>query len=88
MSLLGQYCLALFNSPQKEAYKHLFKGLLSFLGLEEGPIGLFPMGSLSRPISPWFRGHFRWYLHLQKAGDVIYILVMSQVQLKWDRNVL
>ena len=28
----GQYCLAL---PQEEAYKHLFKGLPNYLGLEE-----------------------------------------------------
>ena len=44
---LGQYHLALLNSPQKEAYEHLFKGLLSYLGLgrsPENPIGLFPMG--------------------------------------------
>ena len=30
---LGQYCLALQNSPQEEAYKHLFEGLPSYLGL-------------------------------------------------------
>ena len=24
----GQYCLALLNSPQEEAYEHLFGGLL------------------------------------------------------------
>ena len=44
---LGQYHVALLNSPQEEAYKHLFRGLLSYLGLErslENPIGLFPMG--------------------------------------------
>ena len=32
---LGQYHLAPLNSPQEEAYKHLFEGLLSYLGLEE-----------------------------------------------------
>ena len=32
---LGQYHLALLNSPQDEAYEHLFEGLLSYLGLEE-----------------------------------------------------
>ena len=32
---LGQYRLALLNSPQEEAYKHLFEGLPSYLGLEE-----------------------------------------------------
>ena len=32
---LGQYPLALLNSPQKEAYEHLFEGLPSYLGLEE-----------------------------------------------------
>ena len=26
---LGDYCLALLNSPQKEAYEHLFKDLLA-----------------------------------------------------------
>ena len=25
---IGQYCLALLNSPHEEAYKHLFRGLL------------------------------------------------------------
>ena len=43
---IGQYHLALLNSPQEEAYKHLFGGLLSYLGLErslENPIGLFCM---------------------------------------------
>ena len=30
---LGQYHLALLNSPQEDAYKHLFKGLLNYLGL-------------------------------------------------------
>ena len=30
---IGQYCLALLNSPQEEAYKHLFGGLLVYLGL-------------------------------------------------------
>ena len=43
----GQYHLVLLNSPQEEAYEHLFRGLLSYLGLErslENPIGLFPMG--------------------------------------------
>ena len=28
-SILGQYCLALHNSPQEKAYKHLFEGLLA-----------------------------------------------------------
>ena len=32
---LGQYRLALLNSPQEEAYEHLFKGLPNYLGLEE-----------------------------------------------------
>ena len=32
---LGQYCLALLNSPQDEANEHLFEGLSSYLGLEE-----------------------------------------------------
>ena len=32
---LGQYHLALLNSPQEEAYEHLFKGLPNYLGLEE-----------------------------------------------------
>ena len=44
---LGQYHLALLNSPQEEAYEHLFKGLLSYLGLErslENLVSLFPMG--------------------------------------------
>ena len=43
---LGQYHLAR-NSPQGEAYKHLFRDLLNSLGLErslENPIGLFLMG--------------------------------------------
>ena len=30
---LGQYHLALLMSPHEEAYKHLFEGLLSYLGL-------------------------------------------------------
>ena len=30
---IGPYHLALFNSPQEEAYKHLFGGLLVNLGL-------------------------------------------------------
>ena len=30
---IGQYFLALLNSPQEEAYKHLFGGLLVYLGL-------------------------------------------------------
>ena len=25
---IGQYCLALLNSPHEEAYEHLFRGLL------------------------------------------------------------
>ena len=29
---IGQYHLALLNSPEEEAYKHLFGGLLSYLG--------------------------------------------------------
>ena len=44
---LGQYHLALLNSPKEEAYEHLFRGLHNSLGLErslENPIGLFPMG--------------------------------------------
>ena len=44
---LGQYHLALLNSPHEEAYKHLFRGLLHSLGLErslQNPIGLLPMG--------------------------------------------
>ena len=44
---LGQYHLALINSPQEEAYEHLFKGLLSYLGLErslENPVGLLSYG--------------------------------------------
>ena len=32
---LGQYHLALFNSPQKEAYKHLLEGLPGYLDVEE-----------------------------------------------------
>ena len=32
---LGQYHLALLNSPQEEAYRHLFEGLPTYLGLEE-----------------------------------------------------
>ena len=32
---LGQYHLALLNSPQEEAYEHLFKDLPNYLGLEE-----------------------------------------------------
>ena len=34
-SKLGQYHLALLNSPQEEAYEHLFEGLPGHLGLEE-----------------------------------------------------
>ena len=44
---LGQYHLALLNSLQEEAYEHLFKGILSYLGLErslENSISLFLMG--------------------------------------------
>ena len=44
---LGHHCLALLNSPQEEAYEHLFRGLLNSLGLErslENPISLFPIG--------------------------------------------
>ena len=33
--ILEQYHLALFNSLHEEAYKHLFEGLLGYLGLEE-----------------------------------------------------
>ena len=32
---LGHYGLALFDSPVEEACKHLFKGLLGYLGIEE-----------------------------------------------------
>ena len=32
---LGQYCLALLNSPLEEAYKHLFKNLPYHLGLDK-----------------------------------------------------
>ena len=31
---LGQYHLAPLNSPQEEVYEYLFKGILSYLGLE------------------------------------------------------
>ena len=44
---LGQYHLALLNSPHEEAYEHLYRGLLHSLGLErslENPIGLSPKG--------------------------------------------
>ena len=47
---VGQYCLALLNSPQEDACKHLFEGLLVYLGLIsmdrsiENPIGLLLYG--------------------------------------------
>ena len=51
--LLQQYCLALLNSPQEEAYEHLFTGLLSYLGLGrslESPISLLSSGLVHKDL--------------------------------------
>ena len=61
VSKLGQYCLALLDSPQEEAYKHLFKGFPTYLALEEASrtlLAYLPWASPTRPISSWFIGHF------------------------------
>ena len=54
---IGQYHLALLNSPQEEAYKHLFRGLSLFRPKKKPRESYWPIilwASISRPISSPF----------------------------------
>ena len=74
---IGQYHLALLNSPQEEAYKYLCRGLLIYLGLKrslENPIGLLSYRLVYQDL---YLHCFEDIFGLQKVDDVIYVLMMS-----------
>ena len=62
---IGQYHLALLNSPQEKAYEQLFKDLLVWLGL------FSPERSLRNPFGPLFYGLVYQDLYLPYFEDVL-----------------
>ena len=65
---IGEYHLALLNSPQEEAYEHLFGGLLV----------IWPMEKLENPISLLSYGQVYQDLYLHGFEDIFGAPISSE----------